>query len=429
MRIAYLVQQFPPEVGAGPARVLELAQRWRGYGSEVTVLTGLPSRMVPGQRAGTFAPGYGRRPFMRETWEDLDVLRSWCYSSPAPGTARTIANNVSFMITSLVHGLVRLPASDVLIASSPPFFPHITGRLLAASRGAPLVLELRDLWPDYLVGMGVVRRGSFAARRLFALESSLLRSAAAVVVVTDTFRERVIEKGVHPDRFIVVPNGVDMQRYGARATDQSDARSFVAGYLGNFGAGQDLTVAVRAAALLRKDDVRIELVGDGPDRARIESEASAAGLANLVIRGSIPKERTEACYHSFDICLVPLAPIAELQETIPSKIFEIMACERPVLASAAGETQRLVESSGCGLVVPPGDADALAAGIRTLRDMTAGERRELGRQGRSYVGRHYSRDDLARAYHDLLLSVARQAQQRGRPAAAEGGMFDAPPGE
>jgi colanic acid biosynthesis glycosyl transferase WcaI len=417
MHIGYLVQQFPPEVGAGPARVLELSQRWREYGADVTIVTAMPSRMVPGQRAGASAPEYRRRLFMREEWEQLDVLRSWCYSSPEGGTLRTVMNNTSFMATAFAHGLLRMPKVDVLIASSPPFFPHIAGRMLAAVRRVPLVLEVRDLWPDYLVGLGVLRRDSFAARRLFRLERSLLKAADSVVVVTETFRERVIEKGVQPDRVVVVPNGVDLQRYrgaGDQATDARADEPFTLGYLGNFGAGQDLSVAVRAAALLHDEGVRVVLVGDGPDRARIDRLAKSLGLSNLEIRDSIPKDRTQACYHSFDLCFVPLAPVPELQETIPSKIFEIMACERPVLASAAGETQRLVDAAGCGVVVPPGDADAVAAAVRRFRSLPTEAQRAFGSRGRDYVGRHYSRDQLARRYYDLLRHVARGPDASGK---------------
>lgn len=422
MHLTYVVQQFPPEVGAGPARVAEFAQRWRGFGVRVTVITAMPSRMVPGQRAGASPPEYRRKIFLREQWEQLDVLRSWCYSSPGGGMVRTVANNTSFMLTALVHATLRMPRTDVLIASSPPFFPHITGRLLAAFRRTPLVLEVRDLWPDYLVGLGILRRGSFAARRLFQLERSLLQAAAAIVVVTEAFREKVIEKGIAPDRVLVVPNGVDLERYrGALpAADRMAGDAFTLGYLGNFGAGQDLTIAVRAAALLQQDRVRIVLVGDGPDRARVEAHARAAGLNNLTIRDSIPKEQTEACYHSFDVCFTPLAPIPELQDTIPSKIFEIMACERPVLASAGGETRRLVERSGCGIAVAPGDAAAVAAAVRTFRSMSPGQRAAFGTRGREYVRQYYSRDLLARRYYELLLGVVNGRRARDVPRAMAG---------
>jgi glycosyltransferase involved in cell wall biosynthesis len=415
MHIAYIVQQFPPEIGAGPARAFELSQRWLAAGASVTAMTAMPSRMVVGTRAGTVAPEYRGRVFAREDHHGIDVLRSWCFNSPRGGILRTLANNSTFMVSALAHGVLRLGHPDVIIASSPPFLPHVTGRLLAAARRVPLVLELRDLWPDYLVGMGVLSRGSAAARGLFRLERALLLAADVVVVVTDAFARIVAEKGVPSDRIVVLPNGVDLNSYYALPQSSVPERrgEFTVGYLGNFGAGQDLSIAVRAAALLQDEGIRFVLIGDGPDRARIERLVRDSGLSNIVVRDSIAKAETLGCYHAFDICLVPLAPIAEFQDTIPSKIFEIMACERPVLASAEGETRQLIERSGAGLAVPAGDDQAVAAGIRQLRALSRAQLRELGARGRAYVATHYSRDDLAHRYLKLLTAVV-GADRKGR---------------
>lgn len=413
MKIAYVVQQFPPEIGAGPARVTEMAQRWQLEGAGITIVTAMPSRMLPRQRAGTRDSRYDQRFFMRESWNDMDVLRSWAYTSPQPGFLRTVVNNISFMLSSTAYGLLKLARHDVLIASSPPFLPHIAGWLLAAAKRTPLVLELRDLWPEYLVSMGVLRRNSPAARMLFALERALLRSATGIVVVTESFAEHLVALGVDRKRISVIPNGVDLAQYTADESAQPavPADSFTIGYLGNFGAGQDLSVLVRAAALLEEEGVQLVLVGDGPDRLRLESFVRSSGVRNVVLRDPIPKHETLACYHSFDVCLVPLAPVPAFANTIPSKIFEIMACERPLLASVAGETKRIVEESGCGVVVAPGDHEAIANGVRQLRAMSAESRRQMGQKGRAYVSKHYSRDELAKQYYRLLQAVVAQSSQ------------------
>jgi glycosyltransferase involved in cell wall biosynthesis len=421
LHVGYLVQQFPPEVGAGPARVVEMAQRWRAAGAEVTVVTGLPSRQVPGQRGGTVDPAYRGRAFMTEEHEGIHVLRSWLYSSSRGGFARTIFNNASFMVTSALHGTARLRGADVLIASSPPFFPHIAGDAVSRMRRIPLVLEVRDLWPDYLVGMGVLRAGRPATRALFALERALLRRAARVVVVTESFRRRVIEKGVAAERVAVIPNGVDTSAYFAGASEppveplrRRDPGEFLVGYLGTFGAGQALSAVVEAAALLADEDptIRIVLTGDGPEREKTERRARELAVPNVEFHGSIPKDRTRAFYTSCDACLVPLAPVAVFQDTVPSKIFETMACERPVLASLDGEGRRIVEESGGGLAVPPGDPRAIADGIRRLKEMSPEARAAMGARGRRYVDEHYGRASLADRYLALLEDVARERKRR-----------------
>lgn len=409
LKIAYLAQQFPPEVGAGPARVAEMARCWRDAGAEVTVVTGMPNRPV-----GRIHPEYRGRLFVREEWEGIRVLRSWLYASPLHGFGRTILNNTTFMMTAALNALLRGGRPDVLIASSPPFFPHISGAVVGTLRRIPLVLELRDLWPDYLVGMGVLREGA-AARALFALERMLLARAAHTVVVTESFRQRVAAKGVPRESIDVIPNGVDTSFYYPARGEEPPLEAlrpgrgeFVVGYLGNFGAGQALPRVVDAAAEVARRDpsVRFVLAGDGPERASIERRIAERGVTNLSVHPPLPKDRTRAFYNACDLCLVPLASFPILQETVPSKIFEVMACERPVLASVGGEAAAIVERSGAGIVAAPGEAAEIATAILRMRAMDGAERAAMGARGRSFVGEHYSRQRLAERYLGILGAVA-----------------------
>jgi glycosyltransferase involved in cell wall biosynthesis len=404
LHIGYVVQQFPPEVGAGPARVAEMARHWVGEECRVTVFTGMPNRPV-----GVIPPEYRGRLFMEEEHEGVRVLRSWLYASPRHGFARTLLNNVTFMATAAMHATAKAGGVDVLIASSPPFFPHVSGRIAAGARRLPLVLEVRDLWPDYLVDMGVLKGGP--AKALFALERRLLRAADQVVVVTDSFRRRVAEKGVAPDRIHLVPNGVETSFY-YRACEPPPVPElarrdgeFVVGYLGNFGQGQGLGAVLDAARLLASDaGVRFVLAGGGPEAAMLGERA--ASLPNVAVLPPIAKDQTRAFYNGCDLVLVPLAPVPVFQETVPSKLFEIMACERPLLASLDGEGRRIVEESGGGIVRAPGDPAAIADGIRAVRAMDASALAEMGRAGRAYVERHYARGVLAARYLDVLRAAA-----------------------
>lgn len=417
LHIGYLVQQFPPEVGAGPARVTEMALRWQEQGARVTVITGMPNRPE-----GRIHPAYRGKLFMAEDYQGIRVLRSWLYASPKHGFARTLVNNASFMVTSGLHALARGGGLDVLVASSPPWFPHLTGTLVHALRRVPLVLEVRDLWPDYLAGMGTVKSRA-AMRGIFAAERAMLRRADHVVVVTESFRKRVIEKGTAPERVDVVSNGVDTSLYYAanepppiEALRRADGELIV-GYLGNFGASQDLGSVLEAAALLEAADprIRVVLAGEGTSAEAVQARARELGLARTSIHPPIAKTQTRAFYNACDVCLVPLAPFPILQETIPSKIFEVMACERPVVASLGGEGARVVEESGGGLVAPPGDARGIADAVLRLRDTPAEARAAMGAAGRAYVGRHFARETLAARYLEILRDV--HARRAGGSAA------------
>lgn len=412
LHVGYLVQQFPPEVGAGAARVFETARHWIAAGVRVTVITGMPNRPQ-----GVIHPDYRGRWFVEETHEGIRVLRSWLYASPRHGFVRTLANNTSFMLTGLAHGMARADGLDVLVASSPPFFPLLAGEALRRARRVPIVMEVRDLWPDYLVDLGVVRRSSLGASALFRIERALLRSAAAVTVVTESFRRRIEAKGVARDRIHVMPAGVDGDQYYASsepppidALARRSGRELVVGYLGNFGVGQALETVLEAADRLRHDapDIRFVLVGDGPTAEKLHRVRVERRLDNLSIHPPISKSETRAFYANCDLCLVPLAAVPVFQETIPSKIFEIMACERPLIASLGGEARAIVEASGAGWVTPPEDAAALAEAIRRAAATAATERSRMGAAGRAYALRHYARDGIAGRYLELLGSLGRR---------------------
>lgn len=414
LRIGYVNQDFPPEVGAGPARILEMSQFWQKAGAEVTVITGLPNRRMAGLEDGAIHPDYRRRFFMEEEWDGIRVLRSWLYTSPRRGFTHVLANNASFMVTSMMHALRRAPSFDVVIASSPPFLAHVTGEAIRRLQRVPLVLEIRDLWPDYMVEMGVLRN-PIGRRSLFGLEAYLLRRAARAVVVTESFRTRLGEKGVPLDLVDVIPNGVDLTRYFSEPGVQppfADLRrsngEFIVGYLGNFGAGQELRTVVDAACQLQQaaPAVRFVLAGDGREKPGVLEHARELGLRNISFHPPIEKDLTRAFYNSCDICLVPLAPIRIFQETVPSKLFEIMACERPLVAGVAGEAARIVESSRAGLVTAPGDAVGLARAVLTLKQMGREQRKVMGCSGRAWVARHCNRETLAARYLDILHATA-----------------------
>ncbi len=410
LRIGYLVQQFHPEVGAGPARVGEMTRRWAEAGADVTVITGMPNRPE-----GRIHPAYRGRWFADESVDGVRVLRSWLFARPGGGMATTLLNNVSFAATAMVHALWRSGPFDVLIASSPPYFPLPAGLMLKWLMDVPLVLELRDLWPEYLVEMGVLRP-ALLARAVLAADRAVLRRAVHLVTVTEPLRDRLVAKGIPPERVTVISNGVDPAQYFP-ASDPPPVPElarrdgvFTVGYLGNFGAGQGLGVVLEAATRLaaRAPDggVRLVLAGDGTEHQRIRERAERLALPNLSILPPIPKSQTRAFYNNCDACLVPLAPLPIFAAALPTKFFEIMACGRPVIASASGEVPGALEAAGAGWAVPPGDAEALANAILRLAALPAAARIKMGELGARYVVERFHRGALAARYLDLLRAAA-----------------------
>lgn len=413
MHIAILVQDFAPETGAGPARITELSAEWIRAGHTVSVLTAFPNRRLPGQRDGHIPAPYRGKLWMHEDWRGIQTYRSWLYTSPKRGFARTLVNNLTFAASSLANGLASLPRPDVLIASGPPYFAQFAGATIAGIHSIPFVLEIRDLWPDYLAEMGVIT-SRLLLKAMFGSEKWLLRQARAVTVVTESFKARLVAKGVPADDIIVVPNGVDTSRYFASSERldlpglSRDGDAPLIGYLGTFGAGQGLAAVLEAARLLHSRGVRAQfaLVGDGPDRAALEADLAARPTPNVSIHAPIPRDATRALYNTCDVVLVPHAALPVLGDTVPSKIFEVMACERPLVAALRGEGARIVERSGGGLLATPGDATSIADAVQRALAMPEDARAAMGAAGRRFALSEYDRSALAQRYLTRLTRLA-----------------------
>lgn len=418
MKVCYLIQQFLPEIGAGPARASEFAMQWAKAGADVDIVTAMPNRPE-----GRIRSEYRGRLLHSETWAGGRVYRSWLYTSPKQRLLATLLNNISFMLTSMLWLVRRSITMDVLIASSPPFFVHITGVVVARLRRVPLVLEVRDLWPDYIIELRIAR--GILAAALLRLERFLLQRADCVVVISESFKRRVVAKGVDPEKVVVITNGVDTGNYYAERASaplaaMAKANTTTIGYLGNFGISQGLETVVAAAAMLMRcaPDIQIVMAGGGSELEKVQDMINAQGITNIVLHGPIAKTETRAFYNSCAACIVPLADIPALSDALPSKMFEIMACEVPVIACLNGDAADLVERCGAGLASPAGDAVALAENIQRIASMQAHERRRMGVLGRSYVNAHAERSALARRYLGALRSaVEASALEREAPRA------------
>jgi hypothetical protein len=414
MHIVVIIQDYLPEVGAGPARVSEMAALWLKRGDKVTVVTSFPSRRLPGLADGETLEQYRGLIVGREVLDGVDVLRSWSFTSTKRSFARTVAGHLSFAITSLYSALRLKNRPDVVIASGPPYFTFYSGVAISRYFGVGLVLDIRDLWPDYIAEMGLLRSRALE-RLLFASERWLLARAQLVSVVTASFRSILRDRTPPSTPIEVVPNGVDLARYaaGVRAESQlwegpASPDVLRVGYLGTMGAGQGLAAVVEAAHLLADGQQRydFQLIGDGADRHTLETAISRAQLRNVRLRRPISRNETASFYLSCDIILVPHAESPVLGSTVPSKLFEAMACGRPVLGALRGEGARIIEESHCGIVATPGDPHSIAGALQALAQEDRETRESRGRSGQEYVRERYDRKQIAdrfrKALKDLL---------------------------
>jgi colanic acid biosynthesis glycosyl transferase WcaI len=408
MKILYLSQYFPPEPGAPAARVFELSREWVRLGHSVQVVTAFPNHPN-----GVVPPEYRGRWWDKERIEGIEVLRNRTLVVPNRSMALRVASQLSFPLSVIALGLPRVHRPDVVIATSPSIFTSICGLIYSWVLRVPFVFEVRDLWPQLFVEMGMVKNRALI-RALEAAERFQYRRAQKIVVVTQRFREILIGKGVPPEKLAVVPNGVDLELFredpagaaGLRESLQLQGK-FVVGYVGTHGLLHGLASVLEAAEMLTgHPQIRFLFVGHGHDREKLLGIAQSKGLTNVVFVPGQPREKIPAYYSACDACLVPLRRNPFLAENfVPSKIFEIFGCARPVVGTLAGEAAEIIQRAQAGVVVPPEDGAALAAALLELTRRPA-EARQLGLHGRAFVEAHYGRAALAKEYLSVLESLS-----------------------
>ena len=397
----YLSQYFPPEMGAPPARVDGFSRLWAAWGHDVSVLTAFPHHPT-----GVVPRGYRRKRFARETRDGVTVVRTWIYPSANRGLVRRTLSYLSFMISAIFTGFFALRPHDVIIATSPQFFVAVAGWVLSVLGRGRFILEVRDLWPDSIIAVGALR-SPWIIRPLKRLERFLYRQADRIVVVTESSKQILEESGVPAEKISVVTNGVELDRFrpgeepALRRRLGVDGR-FVVSYIGTIGMAHALDVVLRAAeAMPAESDVLFVIVGEGALRKRLEDESQARGLRNVRFAGEQARERIPALLRASQACLVHLKRADLFKTVIPSKIFEIMACGRPILMGVGGEAARLVERAGAGIVFESENDAQLREAIHTLQADPDGLRR-MGEAGRRFVETGYGRGQLARRYAALL---------------------------
>lgn len=358
MRVLVVSQYFRPEVGATQNRLGSFADGLIERGHEVDVVCEQPNHP-----AGVFQPGFGRRPVVTERAGPLTVRRLWVAASPRKTTARRLAFYGTFAAGA---GALTLSARkpDVVFASSPPLPGALAAAAAARMRGAPFVLDVRDLWPAAAEALGELsnRRALAAFERA---ERWLYRSARAVTATTRPFC-RHIDQVAGSAVSAHLPNGALDELVDAPTTPPPSDGPFTVGYAGNFGIAQGLGIVLDAAEELRDEDVRFRLVGAGPLADDLSRERERRHLSSVQIEPGIAVSEVGAFLRGCHALLVPLRAHPLLEDFIPSKLYDAMAVGRPVLVSAAGEAAALVREHECGLEVGPEDGPALATAVRRL---------------------------------------------------------------
>lgn len=403
MKIVILSQYYPPEVGAPQNRLSELAVRLKSLGADVRVITAMPN--YPHMK---IAEGYHGKWRVEEQIDGVPVTRCWIYVPQSKSIVPRLLNYFSFVFSAFWIGCFRMKRSDFLICESPPLFLGITAYLLSRLKRTPMIFNVSDLWPESAEKLGLVRN-KLLLRMSTALEEFLYRKSILIMGQTQGIVQNI--KSRLPRKEVYwLPNGVDISLYdpkqitaqervvhGLKNTDK------VFFYGGIIGHAQGLDVILKAARLLQHhSDIKFVLLGEGPEKERLQQLRTEWTLDNVIFIDAIPKTLMPSFVAMIDCAILPLRKLDLFKGAIPSKVFENLAMEKPVLLGIDGEAKTLfIDEAKAGLYFEPENEQALADAVLFM-SQNADESMKLGKRGREYVSEKFERNKIALALYRKL---------------------------
>jgi glycosyltransferase involved in cell wall biosynthesis len=391
MKILLINQSFVPPDEPGHTRHFEMAQYLRGCGHEMVIVasdsnyqTGL--RTV--KRKGLF---------VEQTVEGVRVLRAYSAQTLHRSYFWRAISFVSFMFSSAWAAL-RVRDVDLIMGTTPPIFQAVSAWFVAFLRRKPFLLEVRDLWPEFAISMGVIKN-PLVITLAHGLERFLYARATHILVNSPAYKTYLAGKGVPESKITFIPYGTDIHMFnpgvdGSSVRDKLGLRDkFLVLYAGAMGQAHDLYTVLRAARRLNdQPHIRFVFFGAGKERTKLEAEAQRLELKNVLFAGICPKNEMPLVIAAADVCLAILQNLEMFRTTYPNKVFDYMASARPTVLVIDGVVRQVIEASNGGVFVQPGNDELLAETVLALSRDPEGVKR-MGGSARAYLVKHLDRRD------------------------------------
>lgn len=415
MNVVYLTQVFEAGQDPGSERHFYFCRYLVQHGHRATAITS----NVDYKRATPKFPRQGWRVVCQI--DDVDVWYVYSYANFRGSLLKRFWYYLTYFLSTILAGL-RVEKPDVFYAVSTPLTVGLLGYCLSRLRRVPFVFEVTDVWPDAAVAVGAVKNQAII-RAARWLELFCYRQAAHIVALTQGIRDNIVGKGVPPDKVTLITNGVDSHLFslgpaaGAVSTPRGgDERArlrqeleiedhVVCMYLGAHGAYNALWTIIDAAETLRTHPhtrALCLLVGDGDAKRRLQAMVEERGLTNVRFLPPVPRFQAPALLRAADLCLLPNRAGEFYTMNLPNKLFDFLACARPIIVAGYGESAALVRRAGAGRVVPAEDGAAMAQAIVELATLSEAERAAMGNSGRRYVLANYDREQLSQLFLEVL---------------------------
>lgn len=405
MRILFLTQYYPPEVGAPQNRLHELALRLKSKGAEVEVLTAMPN--YPKME---IEESYRGGKIKEEYIDGIKVYRSGIFVSKSSSIIHRLLNYFSFVFTSYFKGR-KLVNYDFLLVESPPLFLGYSAMGLAKKLKAKLIFNVSDLWPESAEKLDLVSN-KYLLKLAYDLEKRCYKKAKLVTGQTQGIVDDI--KGRFPSKDVFwLPNGVDLEYYNPnqiksdfRLKNGFEASDLLFFYGGIIGHAQGLEVILEAANQLKAyPNIKFIIQGAGPEKERLLVLKEKLKLDNVFFFNAVNKNEMPSILKGVDVALVPLKKLELFTGAIPSKIFEALAMEKALLLGVDGEAKKhFIDKADSGYFFEPENVKDLVDKIIKL-EQNPEELKRKGQNGRAYVNEYFNRNNIATSFYEKLKNV------------------------
>lgn len=405
LRILVIHQYYLDKNEGGGSRFNEMCRYWAEDGFDITVIAGTVHYST-----GLKDSKYKGKWNVLEKDGDVKVIRcfvSGVYNKNFLGRALAY---FSFLLSSIWAGLFHVGKVDLIVATSPPLTVGLTALLLSFLKRVPFLFEVRDLWPDSAIQSGILKN-KLLIKFSYWLENISYSKAKKIVVLTPAFEKYLLKKGVVAEKIAFIPNAADLDLFKPGDKDNWVQKQynlnnkFVVLYTGAHGKANALTQLVETANLLKEyKDIVFMLVGDGMEKPKLKELAKSYGLNNVIFVDTQPKDRIVDFINASDICTAVLKRLDVFKTVYPNKIFDYMACGKPIIIGIDGVARELIEKVQCGMFADPENPERIKDAVLFFYN-----NRKLcklyGNQGRKFVEEQMNRRIMAKKYEELLKDV------------------------
>jgi glycosyltransferase involved in cell wall biosynthesis len=388
LKITIITPNYPPEVGACAYQMAYLAEQLVSRGHEVRVITALPN-----YPQGQIFRAYQGKNSQQENIKGVPVHRYWLYASHAKQLVLRLLSNLSLSISLLQSWrTLRHWQPDIVLVQTPPFLVGLSAWVLAWATSAKLVVNFSDLWYKGLVDW--LQPFPLAIRLLKKIEFFLCKKAAFVLAQSQEIID-ALEQSYPQKNYFLYRAGVDCQVFCPKNTNLP-TKKFKIVYAGILGLAQGM-LALCQQVNWQQLGIELHIWGDGVERKDIEKFIQTHPQQPIFLHQPVPQDELPTVLASFDMVLVAQKTV--IYGTVPSKMYEAMACGVPVLLIGGGEAANLVEDNEAGVVVSPQASKHLEEHLQHIKQLPAEQLQKMGTNGRRLAENQF---DKQKIFHSFI---------------------------